>query len=109
MYELLSELISETSLSDDNETAIPEGDQDPESTLLVNSTSANAINPGDLRKLMSEPGKNKGAVVKKQTAFDNEVTINGKTYRKCSQHVIYHINASSCSSLHSLVDRGANG
>ena len=78
LHELLSELISETSLSDHNETAIPEADQDPELTLLVNSASANAINSGDLCKLMPGPSKNKGVAVKKQTAFANEVTINGK-------------------------------
>ena len=109
LHELLSKLISETSLSDDNETAIPEAGQDPESTLLVNSASANAANPGDIRKLMSEPGKNKGAAVKIQTAFANEVTINGKTCRERSQHVTYCITTLSRSSLHSLLDRGANG
>lgn len=65
LHELLSELISENSLSDNNETTIAEGDQDPESTMLVNATSTNTINPGDLCKLIFEPNKNKGVVVKK--------------------------------------------
>ena len=56
---------------------------------------------------MSTPGKNKDVAVKKQDA--HELTINGKTYRECSSHVIYYITKSSRSSLHSLVDRGANG
>ena len=70
LHELLSELISENSLSDDNEPDAPVANQDSESTLLVNSTSANAINPGDIRKVMSTPGKNKDVAVKKQAAHE---------------------------------------
>ena len=33
----------------------------------------------------------------------------GKTYREFSQHVIYYVKKSNLSSLHSLVDRGADG
>ena len=74
----------------------------------MNSTSTNAINLVDIRKLMSTSGKSKGVAVNKQTAFINEVTINGKTYRECSQHVTCYITKSSRSSLRSLVDRGVN-
>ena len=57
---------------------------------------------------MSTPGKAKATSKNKQTDFSNEVNMNGKTYRECSQHVIYYVTKSSRSSLHSLVDRGAN-
>ena len=75
LHELLNELISETSSSDENEPEAPAPNQDSESTLLVNSTSASAINPGDIRKLMSTPGKNKDVAVKKQAA--HELTMSG--------------------------------
>ena len=65
LHELFSKLISETSLSDDNEPVIPAANQDSKSALLVNSASANTINPGDIRKLMSAPGKTKEVAVKK--------------------------------------------
>ena len=58
---------------------------------------------------MPTPGKSKAISNKKQAAFSNEITINGKTYRECSQHVTHCITKSSHFSLHSLVDRGANG
>ena len=56
-HELLTELISESSLSEKNEVDAPEDDPDSDSTLLVNSTSANSINTGNTRKLMSMPDK----------------------------------------------------
>ena len=77
LHELLNELISETSPSDENEPEAPVPNQDSESTLLVNSTSANAINPGDISKIMSTPGKNKDVAVKKQAA--HELTMSGNT------------------------------
>ena len=77
LHELLNELISETSLSDDNEPEDHVANKDSGSTLLVNSISANAINPGDIRKLMSIPGKNKDIEVKKQAA--HELTMSGNT------------------------------
>ena len=75
---------------------------------MVNSTTSNSINPGDVRKLMSTPGKGKDTSNKKQKTFSNEVTMNGKTYWEYSQHVIYYVMKSIRSSLHSLVDRGDN-
>ena len=48
-------------------------------------------------------------LIKIQAAFSNEVTTNYKTYRECSQHVIYCVTKSSRSSLYSLADRGVNG
>ena len=59
LHELLAELISETSLFEQNEVDTPKYEPDSESELLVNYTSSNATNPGDIRKLMSAPGKSK--------------------------------------------------
>ena len=77
--------------------------------MLVKSTSAYAINTGDVCKLISTPGKNKAISIKKQTAFSNKVTMNGKTHRECIHNVMHCITKSSCSSLYSLVHRVANG
>ena len=76
---------------------------------MVNSTSNNAINPGDVRKFTCAPGKSKDTSNKKQTCFSNKVTTNGKTYRESSQHVICYATKSSHPSLYSLADRGSNG
>ena len=89
MHDILTELISESSLSEQNEADAPKDDPDSESTLLVNSASSNGINPGEIRKLMSITDKGKATSNKNQEAFINEVTMNGKTYRECIQHVIY--------------------
>ena len=91
LYEFLVELISETSLSEQNEVDVPKDEPDSESTLLVNSTYANTTNPGDIRKLMSAPGKSKAISNKKQTASRNEITINDKTYLECIEHAICYI------------------
>ena len=53
--------------------------------------------------------KNKDIAIKKQTAFSNEFTTNGKKYREFSQNVMCCITKSSRSSLYSLVDMGSNG
>ena len=76
---------------------------------MAKFTSAIAIKPGDILKLISAPRKSKSTSNKKQPAFSNEVTTHGKTYRECVQHVMYCVTKSSLSILHSLVDRGANG
>ena len=57
---------------------------------------------------MCMPDKGKDTSNKKQASFSNEVTMNGKTYRECSQHVIYYATKSSLSILQSLMDRGDN-
>ena len=77
--------------------------------MLANSTSANAASPGDIRKIMSTPDKGKYTSNKKQVDFNNEGTMNGKTYWECSQHVIFYAKKSSSSSMHSLVERVDNG
>ena len=89
LHELITKLISESSLSEKNEANDHKDKPDSDSTFLVNSTSTNSINPGDIIKLMSIPDEDKAISNKKQAAFSNEVTMNGKTYRDFSQHVIY--------------------
>ena len=78
MHELLTDLISVHSLSEQNEADATKDEPDSDSALLVNSTSVNAISPGDIRKIMSMPYKVKATSNKKHTAFRNESTINGK-------------------------------
>ena len=46
LHEILTKLISESSLSEQNEVCDPKDEPDSESTLLVKYASANAINPG---------------------------------------------------------------
>ena len=76
--------------------------------MLVDSTSANAVSPGDILKLMSIPDNSNATSNKNQTAFSSDLILNSKTYRKCSQHVTYYVTRSSRSSQRSLVDRGDN-
>ena len=98
LHELLIEIISEFSLSEQNELDTTKDEPCSESKLLVNSTSTNAVSQGDIRKLMSTPDKSKATSNKKQAAFSNEITLNGKTYRECVQHLIFYLTKSSCSS-----------
>ena len=109
LHELLTKPISESSLSKKNELYVAKYEPYSESTWLVTSTSPNITSPGDILKLMSILDKGKDTSNKKQIAFSNEVNMNGKTYRECGQHVIFYVTKSSRSSMHSLIDRGANG
>ena len=77
-HELLTELTSESSLSEQNEVDAPKDELDSESKLLVKSASANAINPGDTRNIISTHDKGKATSNKTQGAFSNDVTINSK-------------------------------
>ena len=86
VHKIITELISETSFTEKNEADTLEDEPYSESTLLVNFNSANTFNPGEIRKLISALRKIKAISNKKQTAFSNEITMNGKTYRECSQH-----------------------
>ena len=64
-----------------------------ESTLLVNSTSANNINPGDIRKLMSTPKQVKPIpTIAKKVSLKSELNINGKTYLEAGKYVIYYLS-----------------
>ena len=74
----------------------------------MNSTYENTVNIRDIRKLISAPVKSKAISNKKETAFNEEITMNGKNYRECIQNAMCYIKKSSRSSLHSLVCRGAN-
>ena len=109
LRELLAEINSETYVSEQNNEYIAEDKADSESKFLVNATSANAINPGDILELMHAPRKGKCVPKRNQTALSNEVTMNVKTNREVNQHSTYCVTKSSHFSLHSLVDRGANG
>ena len=65
LHELLTELISESSMSEKNEAHAPKDETDSESTFLVRYASANSMNPGDTRKLMHIPNKVKDTSNKK--------------------------------------------
>ena len=78
LHELLAELLSEASLSEQNEIDVSEDELKAHSTLQVNSTSENATNPGNSRKLTHAPGKSKDAFSKQQTAFSKEITVKGQ-------------------------------
>ena len=65
LYELLTELISEHSFSKKNEVDATENESNVESTMLVNTTSANAVSPGDIRKIMPAPDKRNATYNKK--------------------------------------------
>ena len=79
LHDILAELISENYLSEKNEVNLPENKPGSESTLLVNYASANTVNSVDIRKRMSSPRKSEATSNKNETAFSNEITINGKT------------------------------
>ena len=49
LHELLAELFSENSLPNTNEADNAEKEKDADSALLVNSTHANSISPGNIR------------------------------------------------------------
>ena len=69
-----------------------------DSTSLVNSTTENKINPGDIRKLMSTPSKvNPTPLSTKNIAYKSEININGKIYREVGNHIIYYLSNASLS------------
>lgn len=82
LYYILTELISESSFSEQNEVDATKDDPDLESTLLVNSTFASMASPGDIRKIMYTPYKSKATYNNKQTAFSRDISLNGKNYRE---------------------------
>ena len=59
----------------------------------MNYSSDNSVNPGDIRKLISTPGKSKASPNKKDNrkVFSNEVTTTGNIYFEVGQHEIYHM------------------
>ena len=67
LHGLLAKIIS-IFLSEHNEVDVTKDEADPDSTLLVKATSANATNPGDIRKLMSTPGNSK-VISNKKSSF----------------------------------------
>ena len=112
LTELLSELIVESHELEDSPFASENVEDNKESTLLVNSTTASKLNPGDIRKLLSTPAKSSqspSSSSAKKVACKTDITINSKVYREVGKHVIYYLSKVSRSSVDSLVDIGANG
>lgn len=77
-------------------------------TLLANSATSKDIKLGDIRNLMHTPSTPTTKETGKKAAFSSEVVMNGKTYRKVEIHVACCASESKRSTLHSLVERGAN-
>ena len=95
-------------LSEQNEADTTKEEPGSGSALFVNSTSANTLCPGEIRKIMPTTNKIKATSNNNQIAFSSDFNLNGNSYRECSQHLIYCVTKSSLSSHHSLVDRRAN-
>ena len=109
MHELITELIAESN-EQDSDTNINEGsEQDDESSMLVNSTTAKSIKPGDIKKLMSTPNNTASNPSNKKVIFKSEIAIDEETCRKVNTCATYQLSQTNRSSLYSLVDRGANG
>ena len=108
LHELLTKLIAESNECDSDTSNNEGAQQENESAMLVNSTTAKAINPGDIRKLMSTPNNSTGDQSKKKVICKSEIVIDGVTCRKVNACATYQISQTNSSSLHSLVDRGTN-
>ena len=82
LRELLNELLVESNEAGNDAFIAEDVPGSNESTLLLNSTAANKLNPGNIKKDMSIPGKGKSAPSPtKNIANKSEITINGKIYR----------------------------
>ena len=78
--------------------------------MLGNSTTANKINPGRIRELLSIPVTGKSAPSStKKIVNKSYVTINRKPYREVEKNVMCYLSRVSLSSVDFLVDRDANG
>ena len=109
-------MIAQNNEQESNSHSNADAEQDDETTVLVNSTAAKNINPGDIRKLMSTTNKPNNSPPSKKTVFKSEIVIDGEThrkdgesYRKVNVCVTYQLSKTNRSSPYSLVDRGANG
>ena len=108
LHESLTEYLSESNEGDGDPGNNEDVQQDNESAMLVDSASAKAINPGDIRKLMSTSNNNANNQSKTKTVSKSEIVIDGETYRKVNACATYQLSQTNRSSPHSLVDQGAN-
>lgn len=80
-YEFLSNFLLDDDAYEDADTGIEDAIEanESKSNLLLNSTSANNINPGDIRKLIYAPNKGKPSpTIAKKVTFESELNINGE-------------------------------
>ena len=81
-------------------------DDDGESPILAHLTKRNDIPPGDLQRVLANTMSRQN--VKK--AKDDEITVNGKKYRRINVHKLTYIASSHKGRrTGALIDRGANG
>ena len=78
--------------------------------MLVNSTTVNKLNPGDIIKLLYIADTGKYAPSSTEKILNkSEININGKIYREVQKHVICYLYKVSSSLVDSLAHRGSNG
>ena len=93
LHEHLNEFIVEINKSEDHVVVTEDVIDNNDSTLLVNSTTENKINPGDIRELMSTPSKgNHSPSSTKKILCEPEININGKICREAGKHIIYFLS-----------------
>ena len=92
LHELLHELIVESNQSEENAIVTEDAEDDYDSILLVNSETANNVNPEDISKLFSTPSMGTTTPLStKKIVNKSEININGKIYKEvgCMWHVAY--------------------
>ena len=86
----MHKLIVEGNESEDDSVVAEDVVDNNDSVLLVNSKTANKINPGGIRKSLSIPSKGYSVPSSTKKNFNkSEIKINGKIYREVGKHVIY--------------------
>ena len=81
---------------------------DNDSTMLVNSTTASKVNPGDIRKLISVSDKDEPSPLPTKAAHKSGIVVDEKTHREVNKTITYSLSHTARSSMHSLVNRGVN-
>lgn len=96
----LHQLLSELFVEEEEPADVKDSDNAQESNMLVNSTSASKVNPGDIHKLMSTSNKSKStstAIIPATTksTFKSEIIVDGKTHKEVSKCVTYNVSKTS--------------
>ena len=100
---------------DSNDVGTIHGENEGESTRLVNFSQAKEATAGDIRKILSVPNEKghnnvKGkAQVNKSEVHKPDTVIDSTTYRAMNAHITYSISSTNRFHKKSLIDRGANG
>ena len=93
LHELFHELIVEINESEEDDLFAKDASDNNDSTLLVNSATANEINPRDIRQLFSILIKGNSVSSSTKKIFSkSEININGKIYLEVGNHIIYFLS-----------------